>query len=267
MQNPATAELTPVPAGSCPQCGSNHVQKVTLAYETGSSTSTAIVVGATTYGTAAGGVAAGQQQSLLASRLKPPENPDVKAGQWGCATTILVAIVGFALAAGGAAAVGSGVFTAFVAAPCVGIIVFLLLRLVAMPDYESRLASWDRQWICLRCGAVFERWPPAPDWNLFARGEKGLRSGRTLFAFGAAVVGLLAMAVGIWMLSFAKHPDAAWKEFRPPDEAVSILFPTTPSESREVVGSGVSTVTIRSYTAPTTYGALRLAVYALSSDS
>jgi hypothetical protein len=48
------AELTPVPAGSCPQCGSNHVQKVSLAYETGSSTGSAIVVDATTHGTTAG---------------------------------------------------------------------------------------------------------------------------------------------------------------------------------------------------------------------
>jgi len=133
---------------ACPSCGSDNYTKVSLAYAQGTSSisSTTTGIGLAAGGFGVGGASTtGQQQSVLAQKLKPPTDP---SGAIGC-LIVLCVILFFS----GAISGGWAPMMVFVI-PC---IVLLVAKINSVPKYLESMAQWQKLFICLRCGTLFRR--------------------------------------------------------------------------------------------------------------
>ena len=132
----------------CPQCASDNMQRVEVAYLQGSSNiqsmSNTVGAGIGRGGIAVGGAktsTTGASQSLLAESLSPP----VKAGWW--APILMVSIGIFLIVTIAFALFGLVIFA--------GGLVLAWQVHKKNKNYPNALEVWRRNWICLRCGGVF----------------------------------------------------------------------------------------------------------------
>ena len=138
----------------CPSCGAADIRNVSLLFEAGTTTKSRVAIGGTQHGELSGVVLRGTEQSPLASRLHPPEDPSGSAGRWGC----LAAIVALLATAVSTASAGSiALFFLFVVPLGAGVGVYLYYLSDARPTYERQMERWRSQWTCTKCGHVFER--------------------------------------------------------------------------------------------------------------
>ena len=188
------SEPKPEPTGNaCTQCGSSETQRVSLAYELGTSSGwqAGVGVGASRgtgiIGGLTGGV--GASSTELAKRLAPPSEPEAPEDPQGCGWFALVAMLGFL----GFAAIilfieigfypeveirNEGDAAARNAAPPVALLLYLIGFCLAwrrshnknerkmaparerhqhqMVRHAEAVERWKRQFICLSCNAIFE---------------------------------------------------------------------------------------------------------------
>lgn len=144
---------------SCPDCASTNIQRVSVVYELGTQTGTTSAVGAgigrdghVVVGASSGVIA---WSSKLAQRLSPPKLRE----PLGCLGTVLAFCFG---SFGGVVAlemIGAGDAAAF--ALVIGWVFASFVRSKSLPSeekkrqYAAQLATWNAQFICLRCGEVF----------------------------------------------------------------------------------------------------------------
>ena len=139
----------------CPDCASADVRKLSMVYESGTKRSTSVAVGMTGDGDVGGAVIGGTQQSLLASRLKPPTRASTMALRAGIVIGICAFIAGL-VASVSISASDIGFFLLLVVVPLAAAGFGINWVLSAQrPKYEAALARWNSQWCCMRCGRVF----------------------------------------------------------------------------------------------------------------
>ncbi len=175
------SEPKPEPTGnSCTRCGSSTTQRVSLAYEMGTSSGwqAGVGVGASSGTGIIGGVTGGVGASSteLAKRLAPPSEPEAPEDLQGCESLAYWALVFLALFSIAIVIIKDGsypeeaVWVAFLLC-CLG---FGLATRWSNKRHERKMAPareqhqhqmarhakavelWRRQFICLSCNAIFE---------------------------------------------------------------------------------------------------------------
>jgi hypothetical protein len=137
-----------------------------MAFAQGTKGSFATAVGVTSQGEYGVAGIASHEQSLLASDLAPPKEPS--GGSAGCALLGTIVVGGFVL-----------VLAVLIDPKAVGMGLKLLLAILTIGgaffafshlekksiseegekflEYRTKLDEWNREWVCLQCGARFER--------------------------------------------------------------------------------------------------------------
>lgn len=164
---------------TCPQCGSESTQRLSVVHASGTSTttSTSTHVGAAFSGSrlvpaAATSTTSGVQQSTLANKAAPPSKKDEFGKGAMIASLIAAPIVSWILAGivGAVVNSSSGGDTGYACAGCVFFVlpVVLIVAIVVkyrdcrpskawnQDVYPQLLAKWERQMLCHRCGAIFD---------------------------------------------------------------------------------------------------------------
>ena len=137
---------------ACPSCGSTDTRKASLMYELGTKTKAGVAIGGTGQGQLGGAVLGGKEQSLLATRLAPPKEDTSVAAANAWFTALALFIVGWIIAAFSTAA--SPLFILVLPA-IAGIVVYKITKARKRPEFVAAAAKWNKQWCCVRCGAVF----------------------------------------------------------------------------------------------------------------
>ena len=143
----------------CPQCATDNVQRIELAYMQGSgniqarsnTVGTGIGRGGGRWGVGVGGArtsTTGNSQSYLAESLSPPSQISYSSVSW------LVGIGGLVFL------VGAGTNEALFLVPSLAFVAWGGYRFYRIGCYNERLhpkkmAEWRKNWICQRCGDVF----------------------------------------------------------------------------------------------------------------
>lgn len=151
---------------ACPNCASEHTQKISIAHSSGTS-----IIGATTVGVSVGtgdvGVAStqGLSQTALAQSLAPPSKRST-AAPYGNALTggCFLWLVGYFLIAAIFGLKDQGLETlagillpvAFGVAILVAIVQYREARQYNEETYPAEYKEWDAKFVCLRCAHVFQ---------------------------------------------------------------------------------------------------------------
>ncbi len=145
---------------TCPKCGSDDTRSFEMVYTEGTSTGT-FTAGSYTLGVGAT-LTKGQtaNQSVLASRTRPPEKPDMRLGLLLVALFVSL-IVSMILVSGISGLSGGLKFIVFLGV-AVGMVAgaYMLERRRLQPlmeQYTIDFATWKRSWICSRCGNTWRR--------------------------------------------------------------------------------------------------------------
>lgn len=136
---------------TCPQCGSERVQRTSIVYEAGKSRLAAGTIGGTPRDDGIGlmgAVTFGVSQSELADRLSPP----AKRSSWGAALMVLVGVwLCFGL---------SGWTPRLIGVPLIAAAIWAE---IATDQHNKKIpalrAQWDRSFFCWTCGEQFQ--PPS----------------------------------------------------------------------------------------------------------
>ncbi len=129
---------------SCPICGSENTQKLTLIYSGGVSNSTTNTVG----GGVLGGIGFGATKSngtatsALASKYAPP----VKISNAGANTCTVITLILFGF---------ENYITAFAFA-LISVGLYALNHRHNSNEFPKLLADWQKQYLCLRCETTFK---------------------------------------------------------------------------------------------------------------
>ena len=140
---------------SCPSCGNENTQSLSLVYNSGTRSSSSTAVGVATTGHGLGvGVAAtsGMSQSQLAAKFGPPKKDQAIGSIW-------VLVVGIVLSIAIGATVNSETISWIIIAATF-IVAFAIGRNAYRFNREElpRLyTEWERKLLCLRCGDVFQQ--------------------------------------------------------------------------------------------------------------
>lgn len=155
---------------NCPNCKSENVQKLSVAYADGmvNTKSNSTILGTTFGGNAVTGVSFSNSvsQSELSKLVAPPEKQSVfKCSAGGLGATKNALTIDAILAAVVACAAPSvlGVYIGSV----ISIVCMIYLAVKVIPKhfayqkeldrkYEEDKAAWDRSYICLRCGTIYD---------------------------------------------------------------------------------------------------------------
>lgn len=125
----------------CPTCGSDNIQKISLAVMKGTKSVSLFGLGGSGAGPGGGG-AMGTSQSALAEIHSPPTEKRIF---WWC--------LGIFLFAPGAIATGNA-FPIVIAVMCLaGLIRAWYYN---NKEYPTELREWNSRWICQRCASVFK---------------------------------------------------------------------------------------------------------------
>jgi len=143
---------------TCPQCKSTNVQRASLIFKQGTSSiqlmSTSLGLGAGGGHLAVGGAetaTSGRQQSLLAQQLAPPKKKDQAGG--GCLLTIGAALLIFGFLGGEHVMIPLLVIGVPLAVG--GFWAMQRASAFNKDEYPRRVATWERSFLCLRCGHSF----------------------------------------------------------------------------------------------------------------
>lgn len=135
-------------AVQCSECGSDNVQRVSMAFESGISTVESKTRGV---GLAGGGIGVGAaktkgvQQSALSQRLSPPRKKGLK---WA----IISIIFGFIILG---AASGGGKLLGLLLMVIGGLMGYMAFRF-NKSDYPALLNKWQSSFYCNVCGSMFQ---------------------------------------------------------------------------------------------------------------
>ena len=161
---------------TCPHCKSEDIQRLSIAYSSGTfniNTKTGgVVVGATGGGIGVGiggGVTTGTSRSLLSAAAKPPDMPENKgqalAAQAGCGTgctTFIIAFIFICNATKNDSTPSDLGVLAFFASIVFGYIIGYIIYASTLPHYQDKVRSWEfenmewkQKWLCKRCGFIF----------------------------------------------------------------------------------------------------------------
>ena len=147
----------------CPKCESVETSSFEMAYVQGTSTGT-IVAGSYTPGFG-GTFTQGKtkSQTALATRTRPPVKPSISFGE------LLAALVLSSILAGVTAAFIPGLssvfrFILFFGISIGGVVLAYIYQnrvlKKKLEQYNKAMSAWQRSWICLRCGHIWQRTCP-----------------------------------------------------------------------------------------------------------
>jgi hypothetical protein len=142
---------------SCPSCGSENTQKISLLYQSGTTNVRlgSIGVGGTGTGHLGIGVGAtgGCAQSDLARQYAPPKKLDPST-QMGC-----LIVIGVILTPIMYALTDSKIFAVFVLIIFIAAVALLYNHAERHNTkvFPQQFAEWDKKFLCLRCGVIFNR--------------------------------------------------------------------------------------------------------------
>ena len=160
---------------SCPNCGGQNTQKVSLAYQSGVKLSAAVTVGGAaataSEGLAGAAISAGQSSTILAAHLRPPVRSTWEfRAVMGALILFFGATTAYAGFASSNADPGDPGFLPF----CIVTTVLCLLVGVACirsalkrreyneTQFSIDAQAWDKKFICMRCATVFSSEPEDP---------------------------------------------------------------------------------------------------------
>ena len=149
MINPA-ADL------SCPTCGSANTQKVSIAHDAGSSSSTSRGGGLTLSHRGGVGVFGGggvtHGSTALARKLAPPPSiEETVTGKAGSVAVVLV--IGFLVVGNVDLSTNARVIIGIVAVA----VIFSVFSALDTWLHGAERARWEKLFVCLRCGHIWER--------------------------------------------------------------------------------------------------------------
>ena len=143
----------------CPECKATNVQRLSLVFKQGTSS---IQLMSTSLGLGVGGgqlgiggattATAGSQQSLLAQQMAPPKKKDQALG--GCVLVVGAVLLTFGFLAGERVIIP----LIIIGVPVVVAGFWAMQRADSFnkKEYPLRVATWERSFLCLRCGHTFE---------------------------------------------------------------------------------------------------------------
>lgn len=143
---------------NCPKCKSENIQKLEITYKTGKSglsgSSSSVGVAASSSGVGVGitgGTFSGTQQTDLSQMVAPPK---LKKKRPGCILTFSL-LSGFAYILIGSTALLIGLVII-----AIGIYYYIYgtrYNNNEYAEYADKLRVWERSYICLRCGQIFQK--------------------------------------------------------------------------------------------------------------
>ena len=159
--SPAKEKRARNPASTtCPKCDSEDTRSFEMVYTEGTTTGT-FAAGSYTFGVGAT-LTKGQtsNQSMLASRTRPPIEPSMSLGLVVVAfiLSFIIAIILFSFLPEFSGGLKFLLFLGVVAG--LTALVYFLERRRQQPrveQYAKDIAVWKRSWICLRCGHAWRR--------------------------------------------------------------------------------------------------------------
>lgn len=153
----------------CPKCGSENTRSFPMLHVT-ETRSFDLIDGDVGFGEAAGeyhvGAAAGVSSSILADSVSPPRKPGPTGGTCGCVVGVILSLaitIGVVLIFGHA--IKEYVGWLLLASALISILVGVRIARSQYwaDDYKSDLRKyfekqdvWERSYMCLRCGSVFQ---------------------------------------------------------------------------------------------------------------
>lgn len=145
---------------TCQKCGADDTSSFEMVYTSGTSTGS-FTAGSYTMGVGAT-VTKGQttNQSVLASRTRPPLKPTMRFGLMVVAfvLTLIVSMILFAFLPAMPGEVKFMLFIGIIVGLMVGVYLLERKRLEPLAEqYAKDFAAWQRSWICLRCGNTWRR--------------------------------------------------------------------------------------------------------------
>jgi hypothetical protein len=145
---------------TCQKCGADDTSSFEMIYTSGTSTGI-FTAGSYTMGVGAS-ITKGQttNQSVLASRARPPLKPTMRFGLMVVAfvLTFIVSMILFEFLPAMSGEVKFLLFLGVIAGLMVGVYVLERKRLQPLTEqYAKDFAAWQRSWICLRCGNTWRR--------------------------------------------------------------------------------------------------------------